>query len=284
MGHEFSGRVTEVGDGVTRVKPGDRVVVEPIIICGRCRFCTSGRYNICEKRAFHGASGKDGAFSCYSVVQERQAHKIPDSISFEQGALVEPAAVALHAVRSSSLKVGDRVAVFGAGAVGLMVIEAARIAGAGQIHVVETSPQRRARALELGADTAIDPFAEDPVARIHALTEGGADIAFELSGAPPVLQQAILATHNGAEITVISIWEQPATINPNTIVSYERTVRGILAYRDNFPAVIDLMMKGHFTADKLVTKKIPLANLIEDGFEELVRDKKHIKILVEPPV
>lgn len=283
MGHEFSGQVTEVGAGVTRVKPGDRVVVEPILACGKCAACRRGKYNICEKLGFHGLSGGGGGFAAHTVVDERMVHKMPEGLSFEQGALVEPAAVALHAVRLSSLKAGGTAAVFGAGPIGLLIIEALRAAGAAEIHVVELSPQRGAKAKELGASSVIDPSQDDAVATLRALTDGGVDIAFEVTGVPAVLKQCIDATHSEGETVIVSIWEKEASFQPNTVVLQERVIRGIIAYRDIFPAVMQLMTRGVFAAERLVTKRISLDDIVTEGFETLVREKQHIKILVEAP-
>lgn len=280
MGHEFSGEVVEIGEGVTNVQIGDAVVVEPILACGECAACKKGKYNICKQLGFHGLSGGGGGLSEYTIVDDRMVHKMPAGLSYEQGALVEPAAVALHAVRQSKLKAGDTAAVFGTGPIGLLVIEALRAAGASEIYAVELSAERAAKALELGATAVINPQEEDAVARLHALTDGGVDVAFEVTGVPVVLQQAIDSTTFEGETIIVSIWESTATIQPNNIVLSERTVKGIIAYRDVFPAVMELMTKGYFPADKLVTKRIGLDDVVTEGFEALMKEKNHIKILV----
>jgi (R,R)-butanediol dehydrogenase/meso-butanediol dehydrogenase/diacetyl reductase len=281
MGHEFSGTVVEVGEGVTKVKVGDKVVVEPILACGECPACLKGSYNLCKHLGFHGLSGGGGGFSEYTVVDERWVHKMPEGLSLEQGALVEPAAVALHAVRKSKLRAGDKAVVFGVGPIGLLVIESLKVAGASEIYAVELSKERAARALELGATAVINPAEEpDVVGKIHELTKGGADVAFEVTGVPSVLKQAIDSTTFEGETVIVSIWEKEAAIQPNNIVLSERTVKGIIAYRDIFPAVMNLMTKGYFPADKLVTKRIKLDDVVKEGFETLVNEKNHIKILV----
>ncbi len=280
MGHEFSGEVVEVGADVTKVRPGDRVVVEPILSCGKCDACLHGKYNLCDTLGFHGLSGGGGGFSEFTVVGERWVHKMPEGLSFEQGALVEPAAVALHAVRLSSLKPGGTAAVFGAGPIGLLLVEALRVAGASRIYVVELSEQRAAKARELGAHATIDPSKEDAVARLRDLSGGGVDVAFEVTGVPQVLQQCIDSTHYEGETVIVSIWEKDASFQPNTVVLKERVMKGIIAYRDIFPAVMDLMTQGYFQADRLVTKRIGLDDIVAEGFEALVREKQHIKILV----
>jgi (R,R)-butanediol dehydrogenase/meso-butanediol dehydrogenase/diacetyl reductase len=282
MGHEFSGTVVEVGEGVTKVKVGDPVVVEPILACGKCAACLKGKYNICKNLGFYGLCG-DGGFAEYAVVEERWVHKMPEGLSMEQGALVEPAAVALHAVRISKLKAGDKAVVFGTGPIGLLVIEALKVAGAAEIYAVELSKSRAAKALELGATAVINPAEEpDVVGKIHELTKGGADVAFEVTGVPAVLQQAVDSTAFEGETIIVSIWEKDPTIKPNNIVLTERSMKGTIAYRDIFPAVMDLMTKGYFPADKLVTKRIKLDDVVAEGFEVLINDKEQIKILVSP--
>ncbi|MEA9391193.1 2,3-butanediol dehydrogenase [Acerihabitans sp. TG2] len=283
MGHEFSGEVVAVGAGVSKFNVGDRVVVEPILSCGECEACREGKYNLCGDLGFHGLSGGGGGFASFTVVDEHMVHRMPDSLTYEQGALVEPAAVALHAVRMSKLKAGDKAAVFGAGPIGLLVIEALRAAGASEIYVVELSPQRAEKARELGAKVVINPKERDAVATIRELSQGGVDVSFEVTGVPVVLKQCIDATRYEGETIIVSIWENEASFQPNTVVLSERTVKGIIAYRHIFPAVMELMTQGFFQADKLVTKRIALDELVSEGFESLVKEKNQVKILVRPP-
>ncbi|SEL09338.1 2,3-butanediol dehydrogenase [Pacificibacter marinus] len=282
MGHEYSGVVTEVGETVTHVAKGDRVAIEPIFACGDCPACLEGKYNLCNDLGFVGLSGGHGGFAAYSVVPARMVHKMPDALSMEQGALIEPSAVALHAVRMSKIKAGDTAAVFGAGPIGLLVVEALRVAGASQIHVVEPSDVRRKKALELGATTAIDPTAEDVVAKIQEAT-GGVNVSFEVTGVPQVLPQCIDATRHEGQTLIVSIWEKEAAFHPNTVVLKERQLLGTIAYRNVYPAVMKLMTQGYFNADKLVTKRISIDDIVPEGFESLVTEKSHVKILVKAP-
>lgn len=282
LGHEFSGTVVEVGANVTHVAIGDNVVIEPILSCDECDACRHGKYNLCDSLGFQGLAGGGGGFSAFVTAAANRVHKMPEGLSLEQGALVEPAAVALHAVRISKLRAGDEVAVFGAGPIGLLLVEALLAAGAGRIHVVEISPQRAAKALELGATSAINPLQTDPVQEIRRLSPGGVDVAFEVTGVPAVLQQSIDSTSYEGETIVVSIWESEASIQPNSVVLKERSVKGTIAYRDIFPAVMDLMTRGVFSAERLVTKKIKLDQIVAEGFETLVKEKDQIKILVDP--
>lgn len=282
MGHEFSGQVVEIGEGVTKVKVGDSVVVEPILSCGECAACKKGKYNLCQHLGFHGLSGGGGGFAEYTLVAEHMVHKMPEGLSYEQGALVEPAAVALHSVRLSKLKAGDTAVVYGAGPIGLLLIEALKVAGASEIYAVEISPERAAKAKELGVKEAINPLETDPVEKLQALTNGGVDVAFEVTGIPAVLQQCIDSTTFEGETVIVSIWESEASFHPNNLVLQERTMKGIIAYRDIFPAVMELMNQGYFNAENLITKRITLDNVVTEGFDALVKEKNQIKILVKP--
>jgi (R,R)-butanediol dehydrogenase / meso-butanediol dehydrogenase / diacetyl reductase len=276
LGHEFSGEIVEIGAGVTDYQVGDRVVVEPI-------FATNGHqgaYNLDENMGFLGLAGGGGGFSEYVSVDTELLHKLPDELSYEQGALVEPSAVALYAVRSSKIQAGDTAAVFGCGPIGLLVIEALKAAGATDIYAVELSPERQAKAEELGAIVVNPANYEDVVAELVRRTNGGVDVSFEVTGVPVVLRQAIQSTTISGETVIVSIWEKGAEILPNDIVIKERTIKGIIGYRDVFPSVLNLMRKGYFSADKLVTKKIKLDEVIEEGFQSLISEKNQVKILV----
>ena len=281
MGHEFAGEVVEIGPKVTRVTPGDRVAIEPILSPNRDGAYLMEHYNLSSELGFHGLSGGGGGFAEYTVLGEHMLHRMPEDLSWEQGALVEPAAVALHAVRQSTFKAGDRAAVFGAGPIGLMVIDALKAAGAADIHAVELSASRRALAEAMGA-TVHDPAAADVVEAIRDASAGGVDFAFEVTGIPSVLSQSIDATHPGGEIVVVSIWESTASFQPNDLVIKERTMRGVIAYRHVYPAVMALMQRGYFRAEDLVTDRISLDDIVAKGFDRLLSDKSQIKIMVDP--
>lgn len=276
MGHEFSGEVIEVGTKVKNVKLGDRVTVEPIL----AKDGLKGKYNLDPHLGFVGLAS-DGGFAEFCVVDAELVHKLPDSVDYEQGALTEPAAVALYAVRQSKIQAGDTAAVFGCGPIGLLVIESLRAAGATEIYAVELSPERQAKAKELGA-IIVDPSKVDAVQFIREATHGGVDVSYEVTGVPPVLQQSIEAIHNDGVCLVVSIWEREATIKPNEIVIKEKTVRGIIAYRDVFPTVLRLMEQGYYAKEKFVTKRITIDQIVEEGFEALTKEKSQVKILISP--
>ncbi|MBG9979728.1 2,3-butanediol dehydrogenase [Facklamia sp. DSM 111018] len=277
MGHEFCGEVVEVGQAVTKVKVGDRVAIEPII----AEHGLIGDYNLDPNLNFVGL-GADGGFAEFCVCDGELAHIIPEGLSYEQAALTEPSAVALYAVRQSALKAGDTAAVFGCGPIGLLVIEALRAAGASKIYAIELSPERQAIAEDLGAIVVRPEEGEEMVAAIQRMTNGGVDVSYEVTGVPVVLKQALESVHKAGECMVVSIWEQEASIHPNELAIGEKTMKGIIAYRHIFPNVLELMEKGYFPAEKLVTKKIVIDDIVEQGFEELTKDKSQVKILVSP--
>jgi (R,R)-butanediol dehydrogenase/meso-butanediol dehydrogenase/diacetyl reductase len=288
MGHEFSGVVSEVGDGVTSLSEGDVVAVNPTIWCGECRQCERGNYHLCASGGFVGLSGGGGGFSERAVVREEQAIPLGD-VPIEQGALVEPLAVALHAVRRSGVSAGDTVTVVGSGPIGLSVIQAARAAGAGPILVSEPRESRRARAADCGADVLVNPMETDFVDAVSEETDGAmADCSFEVAGLEQTFADALQSTRPQGNCTVVSIWEGAVPMNPNDVVMAERTITGTLAYHSgprsgkDFGAVIDMLSRGDMTVDPLITDRLELDD-IDDGFQRLLDpDSDQVKILVKP--
>ncbi len=284
MGREYCGEITELGKGVEGFTVSDRVAVEPIYSCGTCDACREGLYNLCKNLGFVDLSSGAGGFAAYSVVPAHMAHKMPEGLSMEQGALVEPAAVALHAVRVSAFKVGDTAAVLGAGPIGLLVVEALRAAGEAEVYVVEPSPERRATAMELDASRAMDPTETDVVAEIRAATGSGVHVAFEMTGVPQVLSQVIDCTRHEGQALIVSIWEDDAAFPPNTVVLSERTIKVTIGYRNIYPAVMELMTSGFFAAEPLVTNRIEIDDIVAEGFGALSSEKSQGEFLVKGPV
>ncbi|MED1949503.1 2,3-butanediol dehydrogenase [Brevibacillus centrosporus] len=278
LGHEFAGTVVEVGAGVAGIQAGDRVAVEPLIYCGHCDYCKKGRYNQCESFGFVGLNA-NGGFAEYVVVDPYMVHQLPDEVSLEEGALVEPTAVAMQAVRQSKLKVGDKVAIFGAGPIGLLTLLAAKAAGASEIVMVDVSEERLAKAKELGAAYIVNAAAEDTVPAIMSLT-GGVEIAYEAAGAQPTFSNAISVLKKGGELMVIAAFTKPVELNMSLVMIKELNVTSTLAYRHVFPEVINLMASGRLDVKNVITKKIELSQIVDEGLELLIKDKSQAKILV----
>ncbi len=281
LGHEFSGTVVEIGKGVTNVSPGDKVTVEPFIYCGTCEYCKKGNYNFCE---FFGSLGvnDDGGFAEYCVTDARYLHKLPENMSLKEGALVEPVAVAVHAVRQSGLKVGESVAIFGAGPIGLLTLLAAKATGATKTFVVDISQERLNKAKELGAGYIIHPMNEDAVQKIVSITGNGVDIAFEAAGVSETFTNAITSIKPGGTVSVIAIYESMVPFDPNILFEKEGKIFFSRGYANEYQEVIELIAHQFIDAKQIITKEINLNNLVEDGLEFLVKDKSQSKILVRP--
>jgi (R,R)-butanediol dehydrogenase / meso-butanediol dehydrogenase / diacetyl reductase len=284
VGHELSGRVVEVGPGVDHLREGERVVVDPCIACGACWYCRTGETVRCDRIAYVGMH-RDGGMARYVAVPANLVHALPDAVSDEAGALIEPLTVGMRAVRRSGLRAGDCAAVVGAGPIGLLTLAVARAAGAGEVHVVERSPTRRRVALDLGATRVHDPADGDPAEQVRAATTAGrgADVAFECVGLGVTLAAAIGATRKGGTTVVLGFFDEPATVNVNDVLLSERTVRGSTGSVDDFPRTIALVADGRIDVTPLISDRLALADAVERGFGSLVRSRDaHVKILVGP--
>lgn len=280
LGHEFAGIVEEIGEGVKDLKKGDRVVIEPLFRNPASPFIVNGEYNLSEPLGFIGLTS-NGGFAKYTVVEDYMVHKIPDTMSFEQGALVEPAAVAVYAVLQSGLKLGQSCVIFGAGPIGLLCVQAAIAAGATKIIVVDVADKRLEKALEIGASDVISGKSEDIPAQIKALTGGGADIYLDAAGVQATFTAGLESLKNGGTAVLVALFGKPVTHDAFSQVVREITIKGIIAYRNIFPQVISLINSGRMPVEKLVTKKIVLDNIVTDGFEALVNSPSQVKILID---
>ena len=290
MGHECSGVIAEVGEGVEGFSPGDRVAVKPIPQCGECYWCKKGQYSLCPS-SFENAPGittaNDGAFAEYVLIKypHKMLFKLPDSLSLEDAALTEPLATSLHGVRMSRFKVGDSVVVIGAGMIGMGVVQFLRLGGAGQIIVLEVDPKKAQIVKDLGADIVFDPVAEGDTLRdsIFERTAGvGADIVYECAGVPMSFKTCINYVKSGGQVMLIGINDKEVSINPFMMVLWEVEMKGVLGYYDEFKSVLDLLEKNKIQTKPMITDVINLADVEQKGFKRLLSSKDAIKILVKP--
>jgi len=281
LGHEFAGEIVEIGEGVKDWHVGDRVTPDACISCGTCEYCKEGDYHLCESLGFNGLAA-DGGFAEYVNVPTYQLYRLADNMSFQEGALIEPLAVGIHAVKKSRLGLGDTVVVIGAGTIGLAALEAAKAAGASKVFVVEVAEARKLFAEKLGADLVIDPTKTDLLETIRSHNHGRlADVAIECVGLDITLKESIDAIKKGGKVAVAGIFSAPLkSINMNDIVIPEKELIGVIAYRNDFQTAIDLVSKGIINAKAFITKEVPLKDIVKEGFETLVAQKdRHIKIL-----
>ncbi|MCT9098107.1 2,3-butanediol dehydrogenase [Haloarchaeobius sp. HME9146] len=289
LGHEFSGTVTAVGDEAEGVAVGDEVTANPAMVCGDCRYCAEGRHNLCESVANTGLSAKSGGFAESAVVPADNVVQLPDGVPVEYGALVEPFSVGVHATRRSGMQTGDSVAVFGAGPIGISIVQAATAAGAKEVFVSEPRAKRREIAEEVGARTTLDPTTTEAVDEITDATDGGVDVAFEAVGIEPTFKAAIEATKRGGQITAVGISDDDVGLTPNELVVVERTITGSNGYLSGpladreFEMVTSFLESGEFDPEPMITARISLEDIVEEGFEKLLDpESEHVKILVEP--
>lgn len=280
LGHEFSGIVDAVGEGVQHIKVGDRVVVEPIFKNFDSPFISNGKYNLSEPLGFIGLSS-NGGFASYVVVEDYMVHKIPDSMSFEKGALVEPAAVAVYAVLQSGLKIGQTVLVSGAGPIGLLCVQAAIAAGATTVIVTDIADKRLEKAKTIGATHIINAKEDEIPQKIKNLTGLGVDVFVDCAGVQASYTTGLQSLKNGGTAVLVALFGKPVTTDALDQVLREITVKGIIAYRNIFPHVISLIDSGRMPVEKLVTRKIVLDNIVSEGFEALVNDPTEVKILID---
>ena len=282
LGHECSGAVVEVGRAVRHLQPGDRVCLEPGVPCLKCEVCKSGRYNMCEREVpFMGTPPTDGAFCEYVVWPGHLVFKLPASLSLEEGALVEPLAVAVHAANRSGVRPGDSVAVLGAGPIGLMCLQAASAYGAGPIYATDVIPYRLEFARKLGA-RAINARESDPVAAIREVTGRGADVVYETAGTVETVRQAMRLVRPGGVVTLIG-WpqEQEFAVPMVDVLAREYDVRGIFRYCNAYPTALALAASGKVELKAFLGREFPLAQTRE-AIEFAAQHKdKAIKVQVK---
>ncbi|MBY8857261.1 2,3-butanediol dehydrogenase [Nocardia sp. CA2R105] len=248
LGHEFSGTVVELGDGVDDIAVGDRVAVWPVYYCGDCAACRAGMVNICRSFGFHGLTSHGGGLAEYTTVARSMVHRLPETVDLKLGALVEPMAVAWHAVEHSGVQQGQAAVIAGAGAIGLGLWFALRARGITNIVVSDPNTGRRQVAEQLGVPHVIDPTATDLVAVCAELTAGaGADVAFDAAGTGSALTQALDALGPGGRLVVVAVHGKDLDFDTTRLVFSERSITGSLAYLPaDFDAVIAAMAAGSY--------------------------------------
>jgi (R,R)-butanediol dehydrogenase / meso-butanediol dehydrogenase / diacetyl reductase len=283
LGHEFSAEIVELGEGITRFKTGDRVVVNPLIYCGECHYCKRGEHIMCTKLGTVGFAA-DGAFAEYGIFNEYSLFKLPDSVTDEMGAFVEPISVAVHAVKRSRMKIGDTVAIIGAGPIGLLVMQVCLATGASNVFVAEPMKARREMAAKTGAKAVFDPTEVDVGTEIGKLTEGlRADVAFDCVGNQSAFDTAVKVTGRRGMICVIGMALKPIEVPFLRLWGHEKEITFSTGYEDEFPASISYLENERIKIERIISARIQLEHLVEKGIDPLINEAdKYIKILVYP--
>ncbi|HJX12733.1 MAG TPA: alcohol dehydrogenase catalytic domain-containing protein [Dehalococcoidales bacterium] len=284
IGHEFAGKVAAVGKGVSDFRVGERVTGVGYYYCGECYVCKEGRYNLCVNQGFTGLF-TDGCMAEYVIVPAYACYHLPDGVSDEAGAMVEPLAVALHAVRQARVQLGNTVAVVGDGTIGLCALLAAKAAGASEVYVVAKHRGRGELARALGATAVIYLSDGSPVSQLQKISGGpGADAAIECVGYPDTPQLTVELLRRGGIAVIVGVFSQPGTFEFSTMTFPEKIMVGSSIYVHEGQTAVDLLADGRIDASPLVTSLVPLKDAVKLGFEALLANKDaNIKILLRVP-
>jgi L-iditol 2-dehydrogenase len=287
MGHEAAGIVVASGANVTDLPNGTRVTFDSMVSCGKCHFCRRGDANLCDHRMVLGVScgeyRRHGAFAERISVPRRIVYRLPETLPFEQAALVEAVSVAVHAVNVTPIQLGDTAVVVGAGMIGLLTLQAVRAAGASRVIAIDLNDKRLQVAGQLGADDLLRGDQCDVPEVIRGLTGGrGADVALEVVGATATVKSAIASVRKGGFVTLVGNVSPTIELPLQSVVTREITLRGTCGCNGEYPQCIDLMDRGVINVAPLITAKISLA----DGpqwFERLhAGDPEQMKVVVQP--
>ncbi|MFJ6532988.1 NAD(P)-dependent alcohol dehydrogenase [Microbacterium sp. NPDC091662] len=255
LGHEAGGTIVAVGADIDDSRVGERVSIEPQRPCRVCEFCRSGRYNLCPQIEFYATPPIDGAFAEYVAIQSDFAYTVPDSVSDDAAALMEPLSVAIAAVQKAGVRPGSRVLITGAGPIGIVTAQTARAFGAAEIVISDPMAERREVALRFGATSAVDPAA-GPLG-------SGYDSFVDASGSPVAVKQGISALKPGGVAVLVGMGADEIALPVSTIQNRELIVTGIFRYANTWPAAIELVASGDVDLDALVTGSFGLAEVRE---------------------
>jgi L-iditol 2-dehydrogenase len=274
LGHEASGVVVGRGERARHHELGQRVALEPGVPCGRCEQCRAGRYNLCPDVRFFATPPIDGALAQYVVINENFVFAVPDSMTDEQAALIEPLSVGLWAVRRAGVVAGDTVLVTGAGPIGLLASAAARVAGAARVVVTDLSAERRALAARLGADDVVDPLGGD-------LSAVRADVLLECSGSQAAITSGLGALRGGGSAVLVGMGADEVRLPMDALQVREITVTGTFRYANTYPVAIALVAAGRVNLDALVTGRYGL-NQVEQALTVGSSGEGSVKAIVYP--
>lgn len=287
MGHEAAGVIADIGSGVTGWHKGERVTFDSTVYCGQCHFCRKGQINLCDNRRVLGVScneyRRDGAFAEFVAVPQHILYRLPEGVSFEQGAMTEALSIAVHAVGPAGLTSGETAVVVGAGMIGLLVIQVLRARGCHRIIAVDVDTERLKMAGDFGADAVVNPDTANVTEQCMQMTEGrGADAAFEVVGITPAVRTAIGVLRKGGRLVMVGNLSPQVEVPLQALVTREISVFGSCASCGEYPACLEMIATKKVNVDKLISAVVGL----EEGpawFGRLAgREPGLMKVILNP--
>ena len=280
LGHEYSGEVVEVGEGVTGFAVGDHVTVDPNIYCGHCSYCQNGKKQLCPSMEAIGVT-RDGGFAQYSRIPASQAFKLEPTVPWEAAAMAEPLACCLHGIDLAGIQVGDKVCVVGGGAIGLLMVQLAKLSGASQIVLSEPNEKRRQVGLQLGANAALDPTRPDAQEAFAQVLGGGANVVIECVGNVPAVKSAFQFAGKGATVLLFSVPKVDATFDLPLFDVYKKelTIKGSFVNPDTHARAVALINSGKVDFGPIITHRFTLDQLPEAIAMQM--SDASIKVVVE---
>ena len=274
------GEVVEVGEGVTGFAVGDHVTVDPNIYCGHCAYCQNGKKQLCPSMEAIGVT-RDGGFAQYSLIPASQAFKLEPTVPWEAAAMAEPLACCLHGIDLAGIQVGDKVCVVGGGAIGLLMVQLAKLSGASQIVLSEPNEKRRQVGLQLGANAALDPTRPDAQEAFAQVLDGGANVVIECVGNVPAVKSAFQFAGKGATVLLFSVPKVDATFDLPLFDVYKKelTIKGSFVNPDTHARAVALINSGKVDFGPIITHRFTLDQLPEAIAMQM--SDASIKVVVE---
>lgn len=287
MGHEASGVIVKKGNQVSGFSEGDRVTFDSTIYCGTCPYCRKGLINLCDNRRVLGVAPKEyrqhGAFAEYVAVPEHVLYRLPEGLSFERAAMVEPVSIAFHSVALTPISLNDSAVVIGAGMIGLLVIQALRISGCGTIIAVDLEQNKLDLALQLGADHALLAGQVDVAEEVKKLTDDqGTDIAMEVVGNTAAVNTALSSLKKGGALTMVGNLAATVDFPLQEVVTRQISVTGSCSSCGEYPACLEMIARGSINVDALMSGVAPLSEGA-GWFDRLYKQEQGLmKVILQP--
>lgn len=286
MGHEAAGDVEEVGENVTRWKPGDRVAINPQINCEECVQCKKGLTHLCDRALLIGSSQRgflDGAMCEYIVMHEKQLYHLPDEVSYDYGTFLDPLGNAIHLINRGGVKLGDKVVIMGVGTIGLLAVQTAKLAGAVKVIAVDLSDYKLGIAKELGADVCLKSNDPQFMEKIKEETDGlGPDVVVEAVGIGITYNLSLEMCRKRGTVVALGFTKPKLDLMIQQIIYKELNVLGSTGYADECGTTLEYLRKNMVDIEKVITHRLPLEK-VKEGFDMLCeKDSKAIKVILNP--